>query len=120
MQKKRRLKKYAAVCYLAMFICAAPVLAASEVPGNAGSSKQEKRPAKDVIISLKDPRVASPSPESPLLEFADNLFLEKKIVSPQRAAVKESKWSITPLLNRMTLSSLGDPKNIGVVWKYRF
>lgn len=118
MQKKPRLKKYAAACFLATFICASPVLAASETPNNAGFSKKEKRSSKGVMISLKEAGNVA-AKESPLLEFADNLFLERKIVTPLRSD-KESKWSITPVLNRMTLSSLGDTRNFGVVWKYRF
>jgi hypothetical protein len=82
------------------------------------ATKSAKKQAKGVNISLIDARVA-PSQENPILEFADKLFLERKIVTPY-LGIKESKWSITPVLNQMTLSSLGDNRNFGIVWKYRY
>ena len=114
-------KKIISICFLVTFFYAAPAFAAPDMLASNGAAKSAKKQSKGVSISLKDPRVASPSSsESPRLEFADKLLLERKIVTPY-LGVKESKWSVTPVLSKMTFSSLGDNnRDFGMVWKYRF
>ena len=111
-------KKYISICFLVTFFCAGSAFAAQDMLANNVATKSAKKQAKGANISLIDAHVA-PSQENPILEFADKLFLERKIVTPYRG-VKESKWSITPVLNQMALSALGDNRNVGVVWKYRY